>query len=272
MKGFVLTNGFKFNNDSWQSLYDVLNGLFSFSIPIQLLKKENLEAIKSIELKNGEIENILQNEDADFDIAKQENYISSGENKFKIDELDCIHKCSTHLLLLGLVKEIISKFLLNLNATIISSFLGLLETSFSFAEEFNQNIEHRYTIWKNGFLSKLQDIPSLHRQQKEGLWIYLNMLFQLYNLKKSSIPVEFAYTYRVKLINNIKRITNEYVTIQREYHIISRIFKEKKSGIDFFEVSKFKEITRILKNMSPIISDSIIEKMVKVNLNDVFNN
>ena len=55
-----------------------------------------------------------------------------------------------------------------------------------FAQTFNKNHKLRFHLWQKGFMSELERLPGLIRQEWESLSATLKILFKLFHQPKES--------------------------------------------------------------------------------------
>jgi hypothetical protein len=93
------------------------------------------------------------------------------------------------LLLIQLVQDTVVSFYLDLSTDHILSLAAAVEKSYSFAHNFNSDIELRFSLWRAGFMNQ---VPNLLKQETSGLTAYLRIIFWLYldPTKNSAVAAE----------------------------------------------------------------------------------
>jgi brefeldin A-inhibited guanine nucleotide-exchange protein len=101
----------------------------------------------------------------------------SSTNDKKIDFRVVRAKCVVQLLLIQLVQDSVVSFYCGLSTTSIMQLAAGVERSYSFAHDFNSDIELRRQLYLTGFMNQ---IPNLLKQETTGLTVYLRIIFWLY--------------------------------------------------------------------------------------------
>lgn len=86
-------------------------------------------------------------------------------------------KCVVQLLLIQLVQDAVVSFYTRMSAAHVYQLAESLHTSYTFAKDFNGNVELRYSLWRAGFMNQ---VPNLLKQETSGLTTYLRIMFWLY--------------------------------------------------------------------------------------------
>lgn len=77
-------------------------------------------------------------------------------------------QCSSQLLFIQITNQIVEKFCNQISVEQLSILESSCQSSYQFAKSFNSQIEHRYNFWKNGFMSTLDNLPGLLKQEREA--------------------------------------------------------------------------------------------------------
>ncbi len=127
----------------------------------------------------------------------------------KVEEEECYTKCVVQLKLIFLVKQVISKNFQVLTTEVLISLIipkhvqmlsEPIEESYIFAKSFNQKVERRYSLWKNGFMANNDNIPALLLQEREGLCVYIQILLKIYTDSPSKEKRSKLFQY-LEIIN-----------------------------------------------------------------------
>ena len=94
----------------------------------------------------------------------------------------CVTRSVIHLLLISMVKEVVESMFNQMKIEHHISLLCALNTSHSFARDFNKQFIRRWKLWKAGFMKDLKTLPGLLKQERESLTCYLTNLFRVHSL------------------------------------------------------------------------------------------
>ncbi len=86
-------------------------------------------------------------------------------------------KCVVQLLLIQLIQDVVVSFYTKITTEHIGEMAAALHESYTFAKEFNANVELRYSLWRAGFMNQ---VPNLLKQETSGLTTYMRIMFWLY--------------------------------------------------------------------------------------------
>jgi len=86
-------------------------------------------------------------------------------------------KCVVQLLLIQLVQDAVVSFYTKMSTSHVHHLAESLHDSYSFAKDFNANVELRYSLWRAGFMNQ---VPNLLKQETSGLTTYMRIMFWLY--------------------------------------------------------------------------------------------
>lgn len=86
-------------------------------------------------------------------------------------------KCVVQLLLIQLVQDVVVSFYTKITTEHIGEMAAALHDSYTFAKQFNANVELRYSLWRAGFMNQ---VPNLLKQETSGLTTYMRIMFWLY--------------------------------------------------------------------------------------------
>lgn len=128
----------------------------------------------------------------------------------KIDFRVVRAKCVVQLLLIQLVQEIVVSFYRVLSTNNILNLSQSLAGSYTFAHNFNADIELRYSLWRAGFMNQ---VPNLLKQETSGLMAYLRIVFWLYLDPKR---VEEGGSSGEKIMELCETVLRGYISSCRE--------------------------------------------------------
>lgn len=82
-------------------------------------------------------------------------------------------KCLSQLMLLGVVEQILDKFSIHLSEKVrysltqhLDFLYGIIKDSHAFSSNFNKQLELRTSLWKEGFIPEMKELPGLLRQER----------------------------------------------------------------------------------------------------------
>lgn len=206
----IMTAGEVLEPNDWKVIVNAISGIFVDTMPHEILGPERLKSNKesadsasedsvgsaedmntngvnlNSEIRrdagdggeedvNGKVEqngNIHESKSSSDDTAVEE-----ASTTRKIDFRVVRAKCVVQLLLIQLLQEIVVTFYRVLSTEGILGMSESLEKSYTFAHDFNADIELRYSLWRSGFMNQ---VPNLLKQETNGLMAYLRIVFWLY--------------------------------------------------------------------------------------------
>jgi brefeldin A-inhibited guanine nucleotide-exchange protein len=62
---------------------------------------------------------------------------------------------------------------------------GIIKDSYSFSSNFNKQLELRSSLWKEGFISEMKELPGLLRQERESLKCLILVEYYRYQLAQN---------------------------------------------------------------------------------------
>jgi brefeldin A-inhibited guanine nucleotide-exchange protein len=93
---------------------------------------------------------------------------------------ETVSKCVVQLHLVGACKEVFEAHISKIRHEDVIFVLKQLKDSYFFAKEFNGKIEHRFKLWKAGFLKDMPTMPGLLKQERETIACYLSFVFKIH--------------------------------------------------------------------------------------------
>jgi len=174
LRQLILEVGDKLNEpDLWIDIIEQISLLYQQTIP-QILEDEMKK------FQNNDAAVILEEDrqapqQADLK-KKKPGPPQDARQKFE----KCYAKSTTQLLLTKMVADIIGNFFEFLSIEQVRVLLQRLDAQFKFAKEFNSEINLRYQLWKQGYMSQLNHLPGLLSLEEESLSVYLSIRFKQY--------------------------------------------------------------------------------------------
>lgn len=104
--------------------------------------------------------------------------LENDQGELNFDVPKTIGKCVIQLHLISALQELVKRGT-SVPAGPMCAFLPRLVSSYEFARKFDQDIEKRYKMWRNGFVSHSQRLPGLFKQEKLALTCLLEIYFEL---------------------------------------------------------------------------------------------
>lgn len=174
----------------WEHIVEGVNKLFEETMPHEIIGPKELpsagsdEGINALETSNVELSEkespISKGGSADDAEKSKKDESPEGDGSPKKDKIDfrvVRSKCVVQLLLIQLVQDAVVSFYLKLTTKHVEKLGESLCKSYSFAQQFNANVDLRYSLWRSGFMNQ---VPNLLKQETCGLTSYLRILFWLY--------------------------------------------------------------------------------------------
>ncbi|CBZ54059.1 Sec7 domain containing protein, related [Neospora caninum Liverpool] len=99
-----------------------------------------------------------------------------GSPGLAFDSSHVVTHCVVQLLLIDVLQQVVGTLAPRLPAPVLARFLCALESSFLFANIFNQQVEFRHVLQQRGFMSGMRHLPGLHKQSREAVSASLSLL------------------------------------------------------------------------------------------------
>ncbi|KAG9290332.1 hypothetical protein G9A89_007063 [Geosiphon pyriformis] len=207
----ILRNGTKFSEEHWEAVTSTLEEIFKYTTPHEFFEVELISLIdnsdhrnetgnpKSVASVRGGASVILRSTETNnkpkeksFSNSKIDRHISSNASpigKTDVDFLYAVNKCSTQLVIIQSVKDLVlthsitpwsdqeMHYLAKMPAKCRNRWLRCLYNSYKFAHEFNARHDLRHALWKSGYVEKM---PNLAMQETLSMSVFLQILFDLY--------------------------------------------------------------------------------------------
>ena len=180
----------------------------------------------------------------------------------------CYAKSATQLLLTKLVSDIVENFFKYLSTDQVRVLLQRLDAQFKFAKEFNSEINLRYQLWKQGYMSQLKHLPGLLSLEEESLRVYLSIRFkQHFGGSKQSINADEDDAVSKPLFALCSKVLKDYVLKHSE---LVSINTSKKAGqvpqasqdADKLSHLHEEELEKQLVHLGPIVHSVILENLM----------
>jgi len=179
---------------------------------------------------------------------------SSQSAAGQVDEVtrSVVTGCVVQLLLIDCVHNTFEKHAEVIPRPVIVTILSALESSFTFAHDFNQKISLRLELKRLGFMRDMRDLPGLLKQEREGLTCYLGILFGLYSMGR--LDTELCE----KLTFCSRSVIHNYV---RKDRLMQSMLRDGENEVQAVEYER--ETT----GLQPIITQVILHNLIEADAN-----
>lgn len=224
----ITVSGDALEPENWKLVVQAINAAFIDTMPHEILgpggaieveertgatSDSNVAAngmdINGVEVEeNGLGRTDSRNSDTDDALPNGRSF-EEGQTKSqrsKIDYRVVRAKCVVQLLLINLVQEVAVTFYKILSTECVLVMSKSLEMSYSFAHDFNTNVELRYSLWRSGFMNQ---VPNLIQQETNGLIAHLRIMFWLY-LDPSRDQADG--NTEASMMNMCEKVLRDYIT------------------------------------------------------------
>lgn len=181
LKQLLKLTGVKMGEESWLKVTDCVKQLFVGSMPVKLMTVEAN---------------------------------ASGEAQLPFRRDDVVIQCIVQLLLIDMLQETITQHYEHIPPTGVMTLLDALQSSFEFAQDFNQRIELRQTLKRMGFIREMKQLPGLLKQEREALSCSLKVLFQVQGDARM-LEGDFAAKGVERLMRLCTMVLRNYVNKER---------------------------------------------------------
>ena len=210
----------------------------------KLNNNSNTEFWESIILTVSEIFiKTKQNELLDLDIK------NFDKNEFNIKYQEVVNHnivfCIIQHHLIELCEYLIENFMYKINISDINFLLDRLKDSYELAYQFNIEFELRKMISLH-FMSDLNQIAALFKQQQDGTALYFGILVKIYNSEYDS---NTKLACKKKILINSRRILDQFISRMK--------YNEKDLYLDT-------ENDRLINNMVPTLINHIVPALVTI--------
>lgn len=271
MKSLIDSNGSKFDAELWRSFIDSIWILLDGTVRKQFdcLALISLDIEKDVETAVSSSIHFVsdQNEELKEDNKTQETISTSRSETKKhnsptVFSNDFYNQSVNHLELVKNTEEIV-KFYDILEYDYIVKLIERLKKSYYIAHIFNLNTEKRIDIFINTDWRAQNDaVPSLIKQERESLTIYIKFLTKLYDNPKNDITKQMVADMIIDFTSKVlKDCSDNYNSLFKQKSMrATQIKSETKQQIIEHDL-KLDELNRILVSMSSIISDNVFNTL-----------
>lgn len=198
---------------------------------------------------------------------KKKRNASSQDLRQKFEK--CYAKSATQLLLTKLVSDIIDNYFKFLSPDQLRVLLQRLDQQFKFAKEFNSEINLRYQLWKQGYMSQLKHLPGLLSLEEESLRVYLSIRFkQHFGGFKQPASADEDDAVSKPLFALCSKVLKDYVLKHTE---LVSINTSKKAGqvaqsqdADSLSYLHEDNLQKQIVHLVPIVHSVILENLMKL--------
>ncbi|KAG7807449.1 hypothetical protein KL921_004207 [Ogataea angusta] len=175
LKELILDNMAKFNEKHWELLNNSFAELFDLTTAKELFKADPLRQ------SNGERQETLDGDESEL----QGSPASDSDLELPVplnqsrEKSAIVIKCVLQLHVIQILSELfdIDEFYQTIPVANLLKLSDLLEHSYKFAREFNEDYNLRVRLWNAGVIDKL---PNLLKQETSSAGVYISILFRLY--------------------------------------------------------------------------------------------
>lgn len=205
LQEIILSNMEKFDAKDWSKIEITFQELFKLTTATELFELDPLMKEKpATPISNSSVEE----EEEEEEVETEQSYSEIiPHNKFSSQEI--VIKCVLHLHMIQVLSELFDKdeFYANIPYENLIVLTKLLEASYNFAKNFNEDYKLRVRLWNAGVVDKL---PNLLKQETSAIGVYISILFRLYSDEGKSTPEA-----REKIVDTIIPIS---VALLKRWH------------------------------------------------------
>lgn len=171
-QAFLVRNASRFSESQWELVTDAFTNLFDLTTAKELFALDPLNTAKS----DLDVEALSINEP---DVAAKSAYRDDDRFQRAKEKSSIVVKCVLQLLMIETILELSSKeeFYGAIPPQYLMKLAKLLEDSYKFARDFNDNYDLRVRLWNAGVIERL---PNLLKQESMSSAVFLNVMFRLY--------------------------------------------------------------------------------------------
>lgn len=169
---FLVRNASRFNEPQWVLITDAFTNLFELTKAKELFALDPLKASNS----DSDVEALALNES---DPVATLAYRGDDRLQRSKEKSSIVVKCVLQLLIIETVLELASKdeFYNAIPPQFLMKLAKLLQDSYNFARDFNDDYDLRVRLWNAGVIERL---PNLLKQESMSSAVFLNVMFRLY--------------------------------------------------------------------------------------------
>jgi len=226
-KQLLVLTGDKLEADGWEKVTASIKRLFAGTMPTKLM---------SVEAS------------------------ASGEGQLPFRKDDVVIQCVVQLLLIELLHDRMTTHYDHIPLPGVMTLLDALQSSFEFAQEFNQKIELRQTLKRMGFIREMRQLPGLLKQEREALSCSLKVLFQVQGDPRMQNNSELAVQADEKLKRTCSMVLRNYAHKERLLQEQADAPEQQadNSAVNHEREAATVEMEREVLGLVPIISDVVL--------------
>jgi brefeldin A-inhibited guanine nucleotide-exchange protein len=204
LQQLISQNMKSFSDEHWDKIVEAFEKLFEFTTPKELFDSDPLKDKASFSNGNGDTPKELdgsngvdfghsdqdEGEEEPTEVAKPVVTPHKDAKKPNVKVKDSIVvKCILQLLMIETLSELFEddEFYELIQYKHLNRLTSLLEKSFRFARNFNDDLDLRTRLWNSGVIDKL---PNLLKQESSSAAVFININFQIYSDKSKVTPKE----------------------------------------------------------------------------------
>ncbi|KAM3147892.1 hypothetical protein pb186bvf_000220 [Paramecium bursaria] len=191
VKNMIFKIGKKFQKTDWDEITLFMSKMFKQTTPSKLFNKINDQPVQA----NQKLQRQASLKNTQIRTMTEESYT----------------QCVSQMQLIQITKEIVEGFNQNLQTEQLTQLEDACYNSFMFAKTFNSQIEQRYLMWSNGFMSDLKHLPGLLKQEREAYACMLTIKYYILQKLKGSDQYEvIIQQYHNNLLDAIKQFVQKH--------------------------------------------------------------
>ncbi|ODV83081.1 hypothetical protein CANARDRAFT_30309 [[Candida] arabinofermentans NRRL YB-2248] len=199
LKELIIQNMDGFTQDHWNKINSSFANLFELTTAKELFQADPLKSVENNGNGNGNGHHHSYGQEEDEEEEGDDVSVAVGQS---IDEIDAsksplsrdrskdksaiVIKCVLQLHMIDILAELfdVNEFCNTIPVSNLLQLAGLLESSYKFAREFNEDYNLRVRLWNAGVINKL---PNLLKQETSSVAVYISILFRIYtDVEKSN--------------------------------------------------------------------------------------
>ncbi|KAH3666507.1 hypothetical protein OGAPHI_003503 [Ogataea philodendri] len=177
LKELILDNLSKFSETQWNQINDSFAELFELTTAKELFKADPLKAKgepksdDSEDIEEEENTSVIQDGESDLELPLPLNHTK--------EKSAIVIKCVLQLHVIQILSELFDNdnFYQTIPVSNLLKLSDLLEHSYRFARDFNEDYNLRVRLWNAGVINML---PNLLKQETSSSGVYISILFRLY--------------------------------------------------------------------------------------------
>lgn len=173
LEELIFDNMSKFGPEEWSNIDKTFQQLFDLTRANELFLSDPLKNKKLVK-QNGESIEDEDDEEEDEEEDETMRQLQTSQKKSTI-----VIKCVLQLHMIQTLLELFDndEFYKYVPLEDLMKMIGLLEDSYKFARDFNEDYNLRVRLWNSGVMDKL---PNLLKQETSAVGVFISILFRLY--------------------------------------------------------------------------------------------